>query len=379
MADWTSLAATQEFGTAGARVFGAGAPILIDDRPSLEFDLARLDDAHSVHATDLDHLLRNVPWLESSVFAEPEALTQALNLVRARVLRVMTRPEALRRVSTTIARMDGPAAATHEMNGVVAEALGANADAVREYDAAGTATGALASDALHLADGEYAALLTHAEARSILPSTATPLLRASLVVASPEGFTTALRVADTVRFAPESPLRELVHALAEGGCSAFLSQPTLPASLNFEEVALAAERCAFATNDTVRAQAFARQRTHSQRVAAVQLTAAGTDAYASGNLGAAISLLSRALRANPAHAGAAATLARALARTGHSDRARDVLRSALDSSRGLPSATAALVAAANELGWVGAPAADLPSEGQTSASTIPTANSTVSE
>ncbi|MBK8168991.1 MAG: fused MFS/spermidine synthase [Sandaracinaceae bacterium] len=366
---WTGFASTQEFATEGARAFAGPAQVLVDDRPLLEFDLSRLDDSRSVRPADLDVALRTTAWLPPSAFADANVLARAPDLVRARVLRIVSRPDALARILPTIDAMDALPADTHEMRGLVAEASGELTHALREYDDAATPSAARAYDSLRVAEREYEATLQHASARAILPTSAMPLIRAAFALGTPEALAIALRIGDATHFDAEAPMVELMHALSDRGCAEFVASPILAAALDVEEVAVAAERCAISSGDRARVSTYAERRVRTRRVAAAQLAEAASLALSNRHQRAAVVLASRALAANSAHADAASTLARALVALGSPDRAGAVLHSALQATRGLPQSTSRIISTASELHLDLAAIPSIPRANDTSAST----------
>ncbi len=346
------LAATVEIDEPWAEAFGAGLSPISDDRPALEFDLARLPNAQLLNPGDLDGLTRRFPWIAPATYADlPEPVR--LPALLARIKRVGARRLSLTRIVGTLDALGLPEADRLLIEGALAEAVGDPKTACERYDRAGSPIAAERADRLRLLLGKYAEALEVAGRRKSPPTRAEALLRCAAGLQTPEAARSALQALGASIGPDElgAPGRVLA-AFATGKASAVLALETtaLQAAGDSPEFAFLVERCALEANDLSLARKAADMRTRRLGIEASRAADYGVECLRYDNLGAAEMHLRRALETSPTHAQAAGVLARVLHKRSRPEEARQVLLNGLEACKGLPSQGSILVQVAVDLG-----------------------------
>ena len=358
------VATVRELDTEALRTFARGAPILEDDRPSLEYRLAYTPATRTVSRPELDRVVADVPWMSSAAFdALPE--DDRVEVLVERLWEVATRPRAIDRVEASLGGLPLRPAERLYVEGSIAEARGQIDRALARYEEAGTPRSAYAADRLRLIERRHAEALEVARRRPFSPIIARPLLSHAAALADPDAARFAASAYDDAGDTTDRVFAEALRAYADTGCDGLLATEGIDDEARLDEhLAFLGERCALAAEararsedrDTAsalaRAEAFAESRQQVRRTTAVDAAERGAQAREQGHLGAAERYLRRSLAANPSHGAAAADLARVLAGTDRRPEAREVLRAARRASEGLPHATSAVDRAAQELGIV---------------------------
>lgn len=310
----SALLMAQEFDDGAS--FAANAPLLADDRPTLEYALAQLSPNQAVTPSSIDGVLRGESWISNDAFGSLYALSRVVPAVRSRILNVMDRPAALSRVEHTLTALELPTAEHMELVGALAEARGQVDAALAAYDRAATPSSLFAADSLRLAEGAYSEMLTRASARAVLPESAVPLLRAALSTGDLVQAEVAVGIARARHVPEDGTLLRLVEAHTQG-CDVFMSAPEHARVSGMIEVAEATARCEATTGEPARiARAEAILRETKSRLATV-LYEAAERAYRGGNVLPATRLLLRVLRVVPAHPEATVLLSRCRAALVH--------------------------------------------------------------
>ncbi len=349
--DLVDYAAGMELDTAGAQAFAAGGDIIVDDRPALEFDLARIPHLQDLSRHDVDYALSEIPWITPETFAAvPEELRT--DLLINRVEYVVLRRRAILRVRASLANLDMPAADRHLVEGVIAEYLGDVSGALEHYDAALTDDrAAYRADQLRSAERLHRSLLATLDRPRSRPTSLRPFLIAALELRDASAARRGIAMHEEVGNPADEPWVRFARAWADGSCEALRSVTVeAPQVLDELPAALEAARCAFAAGDEDAGLRYMRAYHRAARAEAARNGRDGREAHNAGNNGLAMCYFRRALAAYPAHAASAAALARMLHGLERDEEATRVLRRAYEAARGLPSAEAALRGAAEELG-----------------------------
>ncbi len=349
--DLVDYATGMELDTEGARAFAAGSEIIVDDRPALEFDLARIPHMHDLSRGDVDVALETIPWISPETFATvPEELRT--DLLITRVEYVALRRRAMLRVRASLADLDLPELDRHLVEGVLAEYLGDVGGALAHYDAAlGDDRAAYRADELRRAERLHASLLASLDRPRSRPTSLRPFLIAALDLEDREQARRVVALHGEVDNAADDPLVRFTQAWLDANCEvARAVTDEAPHVLDELPVALEAARCAFAAGDRDAGLDFMRAYHRAARAEAARNARDGQEARNAGNNGLAMRYFRRALAAYPAHATSAASLARMLHHLDRTDEAAQVLRRAYEASRGLSAAESALRAAADEIG-----------------------------
>ncbi len=364
-----AFASRIELDTAGARAFAADAPIIVDDRPTLEFELARLPENAAVSPADLDWLFHDIGWLAAETLATVPP-DERLELLLTRIAWTENQRKQLARLERSLPAYELPAAEHAIVEGALAEAMGDVGGALRAYERGLPDPTAQRRLARLLGEERlFGRLVGLLELDGGGEAVLGPILQAALASRDREVARRVLEHPQASSIA--APLREVVRAWLTS-CEAMREQ--LAASpVPDEHVALVALECASPGGDPAAIRASAERLQHLRRVRAAADARAGV-AAASGNVGKALRHFRRALRANPAQATAAAGLARLLSRTGRREEAREVLRSARVATQGLPSATALLTDTAVQLQLWMPPETDGGSGGASATSLRPVAD-----
>lgn len=352
IADLTDLVAVREFDDFAAHAFAVGAPILIDDRPALEFDLARMDIMTQVGLQEIDRAVIKAPWLSATGFAALPAARRVPSFLR-RIRNVSERREALARVlvsSTQLPLTDGE---RNLVEGALAAAVGDVPNALQRYDASDLPDAATAADQTRTDERRFAEALQVAGKRKTAPGSARPLLRCAAAVQTPEAIRTGLSIAGRSTADPAyAPVVRFLEAFASGGGEAAhaLGDDATAAAECGEEFAYLALRAAILAKDDESARRFLDVGNHSRSVRLARELQAGDSAAKNGNLGAAVMRFRRVLAADPRQAPAAARLARVLNDMNNKTEATRVLQDALRWARDVPEYLELLVATAFALG-----------------------------
>lgn len=369
-----ALAARVEIASDAIARTTSGAPRIEDDRPLLEFQLARIPNGHELALRDIDALTEGLPWVagDDPIVGTPEAI----DVLRQRVERVASRPGALRRLERTASEAALPRERRDEVLGAIAEARGDVGAALRAYDRAGTPESLELADRLRLAEGMLVPDLERALARSVEPARVAPLLEAALRSGRAESMRRAAELAARVGHREDAPLASAARAYADRSCNGLLETPELDAAARGSAaLALLAARCALLGGDDARARHFEERAWRRRTVEANHWTRIGESAAAGGNGGLAWAALRRALATYPSNSRAAIALARLHARDGRPELARDVLADAWGATEGLDESRQRLLATAAELGIAlqssGQPGAGAEGSRGASASTTP--------
>lgn len=349
MGSLVELAAAREIDPESVGAFVGGAPLVIDDRPVLEFELARVPSGVRVEIGDIDRALADVPWIGPAAWAAVPA-GQRTDLVIERLEDAEARRRAVGRVAISLPDLPLPEPERALLEGAVAEARGDVRGALLGYDRSTLPDAAYRADRLRYLERMYAQALAAAERRSVAPPSTFYLMESAFALGTDHALSRLLALAEGVAADQGDPLLTLAGAYVTGGCPALLSESALAGEAPEDEhVAFLAQGCAFEVGRTDEARRFAELRSRARRASASAEARAGREAEVGGNHGAAMRHFRRALAHNPAHGVSAASLARLLHDEGRRDEATEILRRAYRDGRGLPTATQSIEGAAAEL------------------------------
>ena len=345
-----SFIATVEMDNEGLQAFAAGAPLIEDDRPLLEFVLGRTAPDSGVSLAEIDIINREVPWLSTRTWDTVPVDSRGTALLE-RVAAIATRQEALVRLDAFLETAELAESNAAVVRGSMAEARGDVRGALEAYDASGTADAAWRADALRMDERMFWSLIQHARVREEQASDATPLLRAGLALRHRGAIRDSLRLAPASDEELPQALRSAAETFLEGGCSALMQLPnaTFETLADDEHAALMLQECSAREGDLVASVAYGERRLRARRITAVSEGRRGDDALTAGNGGLAMRHYRRALGANPGHGGAAAGLARLLDALERRPEAEAILRTAAVAARGLPASTSSLQTVARDL------------------------------
>lgn len=345
------LVSVVELDTEGSRRFSASAPVIHDDRPRLEFALARLEFYSELDELALDQALVGIPWLgRGSLDALPRSLLPDAFLFRAEHVR--NRRRALTRTEQSLADARLTASDHLMVEGTLAELRGDLRGALRAYSASQNRDAVDRVDYLRHTEGLDRDLLAHARRRQVAPYNATHALAACLHVGEPALCDGALRAAQLLNDREDDALESATRAFTEGGCAAFLLAVGADEyALHDPDAAFRALQCGIAAGaPEATVQTFAEAWTSGRlRVAAYERDLA-EDANKGLNFGLAMRHYVHALRYDPRDGEGAATLARLLVQAGDTDRARVFLQAAFDATRALTEPRGAVERTGRDLG-----------------------------
>ena len=345
------LVSVVELDTEGSRRFATGAPVIHDDRPRLEFALARLEFYSELDQLALDQALVGIPWLgRSTLTALPRALQADAFLFRAEQVR--NRRRSLARVEQSLGEVPLTASDHLMVEGTLAELRGDLHGALRAYSASQNRDAADRVDYLRHVEGLDRDLLTHAQQRHVAPYNASHALAACLHVGEPALCDGALRAAQLLNDREDDALESATRAFTEGGCPSFLlAVGADDQALGDPDAAFRALQCGIATGaPEASVRGFAERWTNARmRVAAYERKLA-EEANEGLNVGLAMRHYVHALRYDPRDGEAASSLARLLVQAGQTERAEAFLQRAFDATRALTEPHQAVERAARDLG-----------------------------
>lgn len=346
--DIVDYAATMELDTASARAWCEGAEIIVDDRPALEFDLARIPHEQDLSQSDVDYSLRELPWMTRESFETiPESVRVEVLIQRVEYEGI--RLKALARVTLAIDELGLSESDEHLVRGVIAEQRGNLSGALEQYDGAMQDDRvAIRADQLREAERLWRSLLESLDRPRADPATLKPFFVAALWRRDRAA---AQRILSMDETPADSPLAAVTRAWVADDCAALIAAVEQhDRALDAEPAALEAARCAYAAGDVDAGLRYTRR---YHRAARAEAAAAARDASAAMNAfnkGLAMRYYRRALNAYPGHASSAAGLARMLDQGGRTAEAEQLLKDCYVHARGLPSASQTLRTAAEELG-----------------------------
>lgn len=356
LGDAAMMLARQELDSDGARAFAVGGEVIVDDRPTLELDLARLPNSAMLTQRELDAALREQPWMSARPTADE---------LMARVEVVETRPSALARIEA----MGVPEDAT--VRGRLAEARGDVTSALGAYDAADTADARSRAAELRYREGMNDALVASVEQVPAGEDVPDVVLLAALAQHVPDA-----RVVERAR-SQSSSLAQYLSSWASSRCSERGRAETL--ANEHSEVARIEARCAAERGDSAEALRYEQLAWRARTAQAAEGTRRGELALQMGNGGLAWMCFRQVLRIYPTTTRAAIGLAHLHDRDGRRDDATRVLEEALAATEHLTEARERIVQAALSLHLDLPVPADVEGPGQSSASTSPTAASMMGE
>ncbi|MBI5518159.1 MAG: fused MFS/spermidine synthase [Deltaproteobacteria bacterium] len=342
------LASLREFEAASSAAFAGEAEPIVDDRPTLEFDLAKLPGTAQVTHRMLDARLGGGPWMTPEAFLALPVGVRVPTVLR-RIERVQARRAALEAVARALPALAMAVDDQGLVQGALAQALGDPRGALTTYEGSGSPEAALRADRLRLDSEDYEGLLAVASRRAQAPASSLPVRLAAAAVGTPTALGVALAVAGRVPEDERPEVTRALEAMARGGCPALLALgEALRGPGAFAEFAFMVERCAVGAGAPSRGWASLAER--ARRAEALARTTSGQACVTGGNDRAALGHFRRALALNPGNGPAAAGAARLLAAHGRRDEAERLLRDALGASQGLPQSSAVIVSTARELG-----------------------------
>ncbi|MBN8616207.1 MAG: hypothetical protein J0L92_36795, partial [Deltaproteobacteria bacterium] len=347
LGDARAVLAHQEMDSEAVAALANGGSIIVDDRPLLELELARIPNGAGLHWPDLDWALREQPW---------QVDENDVPTVLMRIETVEARARALDRISVLeIAREP-------IVRGRLAEARGDIGAALAAYDEDGGLEARRRAATLRHEEGLDGQLASMAHDWPADVEVDDVVLLAAL------NLDEALDPA-TVELARRSgtPLGAYFVRVAQEGCGT--TPRDEPLADEHAEVARFEARCATARRDVERMLRFEQLAWRARTVQAANGTRRGEEALATGNGGLALMLFSRVLRTYPTTTRAAIGLARLHVRDGRREEARQVLRDALQATAHLDEAQGRIVDAASSLNIELEPTTVSP--GESSASTAP--------
>jgi spermidine synthase len=349
--DRVAFLGTLEIEPAAMRAFGGEGDAIIDDRPLLEFELARTSPDAWVSPAHIDRIVRGVPWW-SRGFARGLGRDVRADALVSRIAVAVHRPAALRRVESSLGQVELDASDRAYVEGALAEARGDLQRALRAWDRSARPEAARRADDLRVHEGLARRALEGARDRRVHAAGASALLRAALGVAEPWAFEVALREVERAARPEDRELARFVESYAARRCAAWTEEREAISRLARTEssVALIAQECAFLAGDRQEAERLGTLFVRARRVAAAGAYDLGERCRAGGNRGCARMMLRRALREYPSDSRAASALALVLSEGGRTMDAREVLLAAMRETEGLPESQERLAGTARSLG-----------------------------
>ncbi|MEM6960339.1 MAG: fused MFS/spermidine synthase [Myxococcota bacterium] len=344
-----TLASFLELDAEATRAWTRDTETIHDDRPTLEFELARLDPEDAIDGPALERAVQHLPWVARGIFAHLSESSRA-EAVLERIERVQYRRSALNRLEASLGGLDLSRPKHALLAGRIHEARGNLRAAAETYADSSDPEAIYRLDLLRHDEGLHRVLLTHALQRHASSLDHQPLLSSAFATQSRSMMRNVIQLVPLAEHA-DQPLLPLGAAFARGGCTSLLAAPELEAQASEAlSVAALAMRCAFEHRQVGQAARMERHYARLLRSRAVREANRGKAAQAAGNGGLAMVHFRRALKSNPGHGASAATYATQLDRLNRRAEAEAVLRRAARETKGLPASTAVIRNAAATLG-----------------------------
>lgn len=349
--DIVDFASTIELDTEGARAFAEGAPIVHDDRPVLEIELARIPHDQALKEADLDVAFEALPWVHADTLATvPDDVRADFLLQRIEYARLRLR--ALTRVERSIELAELPDTEAQLVRGSLAETRGDVGAALRAYDAARRDTRAAdRADRLREAEGLHAELLASLDAPGrAQPQRATPFLAAALALEDRAAAARAVALAERIGDTSHTPLLPVARAFSANDCAGLEAAVAAnDDALDDPSAGLLAARCAHALDRFDDVARYLERRELARRTIAADAAREGEAARNGNNGGLAMMHFRRAHRASPEHAPGTTALASQLHALGRTEEATVVLRAGWARAKHLPSARSLFESTASSL------------------------------
>ena len=349
--DIVDFTSTLELDTEGARLFAEGAPIVHDDRPVLEIELARIPHDQALQEADLDFAFESLPWVHADTLATvPNDVRADFLLQRIEYARLRLR--ALARLERSIESAELSETETQLVRGVLAETRGDVGAALRAYDAARRDTRAAdRADRLREVEHRHAELLASLDAPCrAQPQRATPCLAAALALEDRAAAARAVLLAERIGDTTHTPLLPVARAFSANDCAGLEAAITAnDDALDEPSTGLIAARCADAAGRFDDLTRYLDRRNFALRKIASDATRDGEAARNGHNGGLAMMHFRRAFRANPGHGAATTALATQLHALGRADEATEVLRAGWVEARHLSAARSLFEGTASSL------------------------------
>lgn len=325
-----------EMDSDAARDFGLGGEVMSDDRPLLEFELARVSPTTMVEFSEFDTALVKTPWLGRESFAQIER-GRRVGILQKRIDVTYIRPEALKRVALSMPFAELRGAEEMFLEALIAERTGQIEKALEIYDRIENPFAAASSDELRFKGKRFTEVVERAARRKVAPSNPYYLIAASLLSGREETVATVLDSVKTVVETSKSPLRRVAEIYAVGGCPAVLSDPSLlEVAAHDVVVSWVGLRCSLVQGRGDLAKSYGDHWMHMRAANSHRETDLAESCYTNGNIDAALVHARYALDSNPANALAAKVLAQAFHKLGRTEEAMSVLDLAARETSGLP-------------------------------------------
>lgn len=333
-----ALVATREIDSAGIAALALDVEHIVDDRPALEFELARLPTSQRIGHGELDVLFRDVPWISPEAFAAVPGDERA-NVLLTRLDTSAARPTAVARLERAMIELDLSPDERALLSGGIALSRGDVDEALRRYDSAATPRAATRADQLRVYMLRFGELLARSRHRTVAPSDPSALISAALALGDPASLTHALEVANETPSQDQRGAFAVLASMRRDGCEGVLALTAgVLSGCDDEYALLLAEHCALQIHDLAKATWLGNERARVRAQLALDAAGEGVEHLTFGNVPGAILHLHHALAKDPTQGAAAATLANLLMSTGRREEAERVLNRAFYATRGLPSA-----------------------------------------
>lgn len=336
--DLVDFVGVLELDDAGTRAFAGDAEPLVDDRPALEFALARIPHSDGLRESQLDWGLAGIPWMTPETFATiPEDFR--VDVLLQRIDYATLRHHAIERVILALPELPLSDDERRLVEGVLAERRGDVAGAIAAWRDSNDSRARYRLTELLDAERLWSLQLEVAREWEE-PEAPARMLRAAMALRDRAVVAETLATTEAALGTSDAGLLAVARAFSQDDCAGLLTAvDAYDRVLDDEHATLLAVQCAFSAGDVERAEAYDERRYRARRALAAEAARAGAEADQHYNGGLAMRLFRRALWANPAQAPAASGLARRLVQLDRREEAARVLRDSRAATRGLPSAS----------------------------------------
>ncbi len=325
-----------EMDSDAARDFAAAGEVMSDDRPLLEFELARVPSASGVSLAELDEALLKNPWLGRKAFAGIER-DRRVGFLQKRIVSAFFRPKALQRVELSIPQAELTEDEVTFLQAMIAERTGQVEKALGLYDRVENPVAAASSDELRFRERRFDEIVERAARSKSASSNPYYVVAASLMTGRQEAVGAALESVKAVFSKSKSPINAVAETFAAGGCPAVVSEPGfLEVAASDEAVSWLGLKCSLQQGREELATSYSGRWMHARIAKSHRETSRAKNCFAGGNFEAAVVYARYALSSNPSNALAAKVLARAYQKLGRTEEAMNVLERASRNTKGLP-------------------------------------------
>ncbi len=318
-----------EIDTNASEYLSQDAEIIRDDRPMLEFELAKVPYNKSVGIIEIDGALKDVQWLSEDTLRDIET-EDRVGILQIRMQTIYNRINALERVRLTAMKAEISSEEHRFLEGIYAEKTGHFERAITYFEKLKNPVALSAMNELLYNRGRYSEIVEKTSAYSIVPTNLYHVYAATLYVNKQKEMK-MLQIDVREGDGDNSlVLYNVLKGYNERGCEYFFNQKNIDLTrLNDEAVFYAGMICAFESDRQDLGKTYTRYWTEANMLKSNRFLEIAKNCYNGENFGAAVEYYNVSIHYYPLNALAFSGLARTYMKLGKVEESRGVLIDAL--------------------------------------------------